>query len=191
MTLPAFVALDEEPFSDDELDGYLTDAVVESPAHGWQVNSTGEAEWACAHLAETQTEIAKLHIQANEWYENIAEWLVAESKRHRDTAEFFRGRLEDYGHRRRREDPRCKTITLPSGEVKTRTVKDRVVVEDEARLLRWLRENALEAVRVKESVDIRALRGLASIDGGEAHVQGEVLPGATVEPEHVEVTVSV
>jgi hypothetical protein len=189
MTIPAFVAVDEEPFdAESELDP--SDETASPVVEAWQVNSTGEAEWACSHLAASQARIAELTAQATEWHQRIIDWLATESRGYEHTAEFFEGRLEDYGHRRRRDDPRCKTITLPSGLIKTQDHKERVVVEDEERLVKWLRESAPEALKVTETVKLRELRALASIDAGEAHLQGEMIPGVTIEPEHVTVKVS-
>jgi hypothetical protein len=196
MSLPAFLAVESEPFTDAELDAYLDDQdipedqripYVSKPA-AWRIDSMGEAEWAMAHYADHEQAIVDATRQAHEWQERLMEWLESERKRHVDSLTFFAGALEDFARRRREDDPKAKTLHLPSGEVKSRSVAARVVVADETVLLPWLRENAPHAI--KEAVSVSELRRLATVADDRAVVEGEILPGVEVEPASVSYSIS-
>lgn len=145
--LPPEMALDAEPFTDDELDAALFPKIfvedhydgwvdVESGPGRWSIDGVATAEWAMAKLAVYQGRIAEAREQAEKWRVRVDEWereQVALSAPH---AEFFAGHLERYALERREETGE-KTLHLPSGEVKTVGHRPKVAVEDDGAVARW------------------------------------------------------
>jgi hypothetical protein len=201
MSLPAFLAVESEPFSPEDLDLALEpsrdpdDTLWErSPAIArWTIEDEGAAQWAMALYAEALAEVFRISAQADEWAERIADWQESESRRAGQRLAFFRVLIEDYARRRREEDPRHKTLRLPSGEVKSRSVAARVVVVDSDVALNWLRQNAPETIKVVQSVSMSELRKATRItdDGVVCPETGELVPGVEVEPDHVSFSVTV
>jgi hypothetical protein len=191
MSLPAFLAVESEPFSvEDDLD--VAGLPVTDAAIAWCITSTGEAEWAAAKWAEADAAVSAAVAQADEWHERVGEWLDAVAASDVGRAAFFESALTDYARARRDQDPRAKTLTLPSATVKSRSVAARVVVADSDAALDWLRQNAPEAVKVVESVSMSELRRLAKVHEDRAVLpDGQVVPGVEVEPEHVSYSVTV
>ena len=200
--LPPDLAVDDEPFSDDDLDRYaLGDSLPADAAFvgQWTVTDDGAAEWAMAKYAVLHAERERLLDQAAAYHARIDLW-IEEARRPLDRRlEFFRGALEDYARRRREADPRARTLVLPSGRVSSRSVPAKVTVADEAEVLRWARLHLADAeyqAVVRESVRLTDLRRVVRItesDEGTV-VRGEdgfPVAGVVVEPEHVSVSVQV
>lgn len=109
--------------------------------------------------------------------------------------------LQELGRRYRAADPRHnKTLTLPSGQVRTTTVNPKLEVVDEDAVIAWLEAYADEngkpvteylAVHVKPKLD--PLKKLADIlegpEGLVAAAHGELIPGVIVKPGDVSVKV--
>lgn len=128
----------------------------------WQITDTGGAEWAMRHVAVTEAEIAALRLQAEEWTRRIGVWFDTATRPLEARHAFFAGHLERYALARRAEDPKAKTLTLPSGQVRTRTTSAAAIVQDEAELVAWVKDNlpdvADTVVKTVESVRLTELR---------------------------------
>jgi phage host-nuclease inhibitor protein Gam len=162
--LPPFLAVDEEPLTDDEVAGFVqADAVdEEDDPHRprWSIDSDEEAEWAMRKLAYEERALRTINDQAEDWAGRIQQWRDEATKPHKSTAAFFRGALEDYA-RRQREEGRL-SVPLPSGKVSTRNVPASVKVADEATVLDCL--PAVERVYVtKESIRLRELQQITAV----------------------------
>jgi hypothetical protein len=189
--LPPFLAVDEEPLTDDEILGFIEAVAVdgEDDPHRprWSIDSDEEAEWAMRKLAYEERALRTINDQAEDWAGRIQQWRDEATKPHKSTAAFFRGALEDYA-RRQRDEGRL-SVPLPSGKVSTRNVPAAVKVADEATVLAALPDE-LRSVVVKESVRLRELQSVTRVDAdGVILPDGSLLPGAIVEPERVSVTV--
>lgn len=171
LPIPAELAVDDEPFTLDELDESLadtTDEVADLRPRRWRVEDDGAAEWAMRHLAVVEQDAADVETQATAWVERIAEWQARATRPLQTRAAFFRAHLEDYALRRREADPRAKSLTLPSGVVRTRVRGGDVVVADETALIAWAHEHLGShddglVVKVVESVRVSELRKLVTV----------------------------
>lgn len=129
----------------------------------WQITDDGAAEWAMRHLAVLNTERGQLSAQADEWVRRIRFWFDQAVRPIDVRAVFFTRHLERYALRRRAEDPKAKTLNLPSGRVATRLTSPAVAVYDEERLIAWCKENlepdeTATVIRVTEKVLVAELR---------------------------------
>ncbi len=118
----------------------------------WTVDGLKSAEWAMRKIADAQQKIDSFDAQANEWLEEIEAWHQRVIKRPTQTIEFFSEHLRRYALAQRALDPNAKTLVLPSGEVRTRAVNDRVVVRDKELVLAWARTAAPEVIQITETI---------------------------------------
>lgn len=171
------------------------------------------AEWALAKLAQVDAAITERHAHAEAMRAQIDGWLHDQLERGHggwpslmQQRAFFTSHLEAYA-REQRETKDRKTVALVAGEVATRTQKARVVIENEALLLKWCEEHGADAlVRVRRDVLVSTLAehtALVPIAADSEAVEAVVtfpdadgvqrvfkdVPGVAVEPEHVTVTV--
>ena len=136
--MPDRPRLEAAPFSDDELDLFLTDVDPNGYVSRWSVTDLGAAEWALERLGEALDEIADAEEQAAVWRGRIDEWLAAATARPARFAEFLTQQLADFGLAARDANPKVATIKCPAGQVSTRWVGPRPVIVDEVAVLEWL-----------------------------------------------------
>ncbi len=159
----------------------------------WSISSYGEAEWACAKVSAVDAELARIEAQYQEWLARLNDWRDAAVKPLQERRDFFASRLADYLRRLRKENPRKKSLPLPSGKVSSRRQGPRAVVVDEEAVIKWAHASMHpELVKVVESVRLAELRKAVVVDGEKVVDPStrDVLPGVAVEPEHLTVTVT-
>lgn len=204
LPIPAVLAVDVEPFTDDQLDAKLdgieVGAVVDTYGpNTFTVDDDGTAEWCARKFAALETERERVHEQAVYYRERIMEWEETETKRVRARADFFEGHLSGYMARRREEsrylkrdgtvDFRVKSVSLPSAVLKSsgRPARVKLAESDDAekQAVEWCLENGCLAA-VKRSLLVSGLKGVVSVADGRAVSEGgEVVPGLVVEPASV------
>jgi hypothetical protein len=157
--IPPELAVDDEPFTDEELDTYfavmdagpnaelrpdgsadpdMADAVeVGHAVAGWRVEGDDRAEWALRKLAVSREEVSRLEQQAADWRRKIEAWFEQAAAPHRRRALWAIDVLEDYALRLR-EHGGPATLHLPSGTIKTTESKPAIEVVDDAEVASWL-----------------------------------------------------
>jgi hypothetical protein len=185
--LPPFLAVDEEPLTDDEIAGFVEASAVdgEDPHRPhWSIDSDEEAEWAMRKLVYEERALRTINDQAEDWAARIQRWHDEATKPHKSTAAFFRGVLEDYA-RRQREEGRL-SVPLPSGKVSTRNVPASVKVVDEATVLAELPQEVRNVV-VKESVRLNLFQKATAVARtATLHVScGHVFEVVILDPKEI------
>lgn len=171
--IPAELAVEAEPLSDDELARYfdvheaftsasglpehMRPQPSETEAGRWRIESDDAAEWALRKLAMARDEAARLREQADEWAARIEHWFVQAAREHVRTEAFMRERLEDYGLRRR-DAGGAATLNLPSGTIKTTSSQPAVEVVDDATLALVLETALGEPPRALSDEDAASYR---------------------------------
>lgn len=147
---------------------------------GFTVTDLSSAEWALRKIARSQAWLD----QQREMYEaerdRLDTWIAGCRQDHDDTASFFGRMLENYHRIVLEDDPRRKTVKLPSGELVARKSPETVtVVDPEA----FVCEHGFDSplVRVKASPDMAAVK--------QAVKDGEALPGVELVPGEVRFSV--
>lgn len=115
-------------------------------AKAWRIHDDGAAEWAMAHVARADDELAQLKAQAAEWtieaedrLARIRQWFDHRAARHLATRLFMEAHLRRYALERRAEDPKhAKTLVLPSGAVRTVEHQPKAAVADEDAVVTWV-----------------------------------------------------
>ena len=122
-------------------------------------------------------------------HDRIGSWLERTNAPLAGRLEFYEAHLSAFAMKARAEGQ--KSVSLPDGELKTRTVPPTFEV-DRSIFLEWARENKRDDVmRVAYSPDLSGIKGAFLHDSGAAidPVSGEVVPGLIPIPERVTVTV--
>lgn len=183
--IPHELALEQEPFSEQELDevldtgplspeqlaeleGHLAPELV--AVHRWQIEDDQAAEWAMRMLAAIDLETSGIREQAALWVERINAWRNEATGRLHQRADFFDAQLRMYAIRVRRADPKRATISLPSGKISTRAPKEpKVEIANEEEFVKWAAETLPEeefeqVVETVEKARILAIRKLVRVD---------------------------
>lgn len=140
----------------------------------FHVHDLGSAEWAMRKWAELDGQIETVRTQADVWISRIREWQTAELQRLVVEQAFFDQHLTAYmaavreASKNDKGEPRTKSLKLPSGTLKSIGHAAVPLVEDEAALIAWARENVEpdeidEVVRVRTDVMISGLRRFADV----------------------------
>lgn len=141
-----------EPFTLEQLDRY-TDNVPEARAAAddaaelaeverWTITDDGAAEWAMAHVAAIDANLAELKEQRQAYLDRINRWHSAAVVRLGGRRGFFAAHLERYADQFRARDPkRNKTLHLPSGQVKSSDKQPKVAVLNAQTLVDWALDN--------------------------------------------------
>lgn len=106
-------------------------------ARRWRVTDTGGAEWAMRHLVAADQQLAQLGEQADEWAARIRAWFDHAARPLLAKRAFMEAHLQRYALDLRAGDPKAKTLTLPSGVVKTTERPPSVQVADEGTVVAW------------------------------------------------------
>lgn len=163
--LPDFLE-EAPPFADEDLDslfawsddGFQPEIPEPHPAQSpyrWSITDMPSAEWAIRKYAALDSEIAEAEQLAADWIEQVRQWLDRTKRPLVRRRGFFEEHLTGYALRRRHEDPRFKTLKLPSGDVPTRLQPARVAVRDDKAsvetFVEWALEHAPDTVKAKWS----------------------------------------
>lgn len=149
--------------ADDTAEGNADHAAnVPERARRWQVTDDRSAEWAMRHVAQAEAELAQLRAQADEWRQRIDTWFVQRARPLQATVGFMAGHVERYALAKREANPKAKTLTLPSGVVRTSYVAPKVEVADPDEVVAWAkRVGATLVVKTKEEPLVSQLREVA------------------------------
>jgi phage host-nuclease inhibitor protein Gam len=153
------------------------------------VNDDGEAAWAMRNLATASRRIDAIEKQANEEAERIERWVAYATKSHRETAKYFKDALESYMIRIREQEDR-KSLSLPDGDISSRSIQAKAAVSDLGVFLKFCEETGRNQwVRIKKEADLSALKDHVEFDGDTVldADSGEVIDGLV----HIEGAVSV
>lgn len=194
------------PFSDEELDAFLSPPLVDPdyPAAGhvpvedsrpakWQVVDTGSAEYAMRRVAHSRATIAARKAEAKVFKRQIDDWLAGQVGPLESRAAFFEQHLTEYA-RWQRETNGVKTLKLPSGEVPSRVVPARPEINDKV-FVAWALQNAwhsaLRTTYAPVADEVKRSVSFTQTENGWVAVgpHGEVVEGVELVPEHISFTV--
>lgn len=155
----------------------------------WEIDGQRTAEWALRRLRRSTGErddarelASELRAQADAYEEAVAR------RTERDIA-FFEGRLRAFHDRLLLENPKRKTVELPSAKLERRAGGVSVIVEDEDVLRAWAEEHDDELLDYKDPAILKTplkskYGGKVSAEAGAypavSDVTGEVLPGVKI-----------
>ena len=115
--------------------------------------------------------------------DRLEAWLADHRKRL--STEWIDQQLEAFHRARLADDPRAKSISLPSGTLVARQGQPAWDINPDV-FLPWAQSHAPDLVRVKHEVDRAAVKKALLVEGGNAiSADGEVVPGVQVADAEV------
>lgn len=196
MTLHELYESLEQAIDDPVLDAQLA-AVRDNPEaadtirEAFRIDTLAQADWAARKVAQARRRLAEAEDVAAAQIERINAWLAEQRQRcDRDTV-FLTGLLERFHRERLADDPKAKTIDLPSGAVLVARKQPDCWTFDDDQFVEWARTGYPDAVRVRTSVEVdrTVAKKLPVVDGQVVAPSGEVVPGVEVTPGEVRFTV--
>lgn len=138
----------------------------------WEITDMGGADWAARKITQARRRCAEAEAAAAAERAIIAEFVDAAQREATRVEAFFAGHLRRWHEALLAEDPKRKTISLPSGaKIQHRVGGNSVEVTDEASFVAWCKAEGLtdELCTVKPSKSaIRAAQSLfATTEDGE------------------------
>ena len=164
--------------------------IAETSGERFVVQDLDSANWAFRKLAAIEKKRAEIKELADKEVERIRNWQQQEEESLNNSKEFFEGLLTEYYVRQKEVDPKFK-ISTPYGKVSSRKQQPKWNYEDE-KVLKWLRENDTELIRIKEEVNKAELKKKYQVAGNEVVTEdGEIVEGITIEerPDSINIKV--
>jgi hypothetical protein len=155
-----------------------------SEGERFRVLDDGAASWAFRRLAEAEAEIESRRALARSEIETVERWLADAVKGPERSRAYFEALLVGYMARRFGDDPKTKTISLPSGTLTARAGTPKIEVDDVEAFFEFADGVAdslrPEYVREKIEANVSALkkRLVVTADGVLVEPEtGEPVPG--------------
>ncbi|NFI05175.1 hypothetical protein FC959_12280 [Clostridium botulinum] len=155
----------------------LKQDLQEERVQGFKVENLESATWCFRKLRAIGTKKAEIEAVAAEEIARIEAWKEEQLKQYDDDTEFFEGAISVYFIEERAKDKKFK-LSTPYGKVSSRKSK-KWIYEDEEALKEYVKENEIDAIRVKEELDKTGLKKICK-DGVNTET-GEIIPGVRIE----------
>ena len=154
----------------------------------FKIENLEAANWAFRKLAAIERKKKEIQELANKEIERIKAWQEQEERGLDNSKEFFEGLLTEYFAREREKDPKFK-ISTPYGKVSARKQQPKWNY-DEDKLVKWLKENNQDLIRIKYEPDKNEIKKTYKIVGTNVVTEdGEIVEGITVEERPEKVTI--
>lgn len=154
------------------------------------IQDLDSANWAFRKLAAIERKRKEIQELADREIERIKNWQQQEEESLNNSKEFFEGLLTEYYVKQKETDPEFK-ISTPYGKVSSRKQQPKWHY-DEDKLVKWLKENNQNLLRVKYEPDKNEIKKTYKIVGTNVVTEdGEIVEGITIEerPEKVAIKV--
>lgn len=158
----------------DELEDHITATVDDAPdqqSETFTIDTLEKADWAVRKIARERRRLAEERDLASCERARIDEWEAEQIERRTTATQYLEELLARYHRSVLDDDPKAKTIRLPSGELVSRKQPDSIVCDGGEDTIEWAEANAPELVIVKKSIDrSKAKQRLAPSD--DEHAEG-------------------
>lgn len=144
---------------------------------GFKIENLEGATWAFRKLRAIENKEAEIKVIAEEEINRVNAWKEKELEQYAKDKEYFSYLLEEFYRAEKAKDKKFK-LSTPYGKVTARK-SSKWNYENEEALVKYLKDNKPELVRVKEEVDKTELKKVFK-DGVDKET-GEVLPFVTIE----------
>jgi DNA repair exonuclease SbcCD ATPase subunit len=156
-----------------------------------RITSSMDIDCALKQIKHRKQQIEAQVQERDRLIEEINLWLADVTQEDREEVERLEGLLREYHERRLRENPKAKTIKHPFGTLEARKSPDKWNYREDD-LLRWMKENRPDLVRVKEEPNKQDLKKKAKVKDGWVYTEdGERVEGVMVTPGEVKFSVKV
>ncbi len=155
----------------------INQELQEERAEGFKVTDLSSATWCFRKLRAIAAKKSEIEEIAAKEIEYIEKWKEEQLKQYASDTEFFEGAVSAYFVEERAKDKKFK-LSTPYGKVTSRKSK-KWLYEDEEELKAYIKENDIDAIRIKEEIDKTSLKKICK--DGVNQDTGELLPGVRIE----------
>lgn len=155
----------------------LNQDLKEERVQGFRIENLESATWCFRKLRAISDKEREIQDVAASEIERIECWKKEQLKQYESDAEFFQGCISAYFIEERAKDKKFK-LSTPYGKVTARKTK-KWIYEDEEALKKYVKENDIEVIKVKEELDKVTLKKI--FKDGINQETGEVIPGVRIE----------
>ncbi|CUQ09672.1 phage protein [Clostridium paraputrificum] len=159
------------------MENTLLNSDLQEVREGFKIENLEGATWAFRKLRAIENKEADIKAIAEEEIARITAWRDAELKQYEGDKQYFSFLLEEYYKNEKAKDKKFK-LSTPYGKVTARK-SNKWNYENEEALVKYLKDNKPELVRVKEEVNKTELKKVFK-DGVDKET-GEILPFVTIE----------
>lgn len=159
------------------MENTLLNSDLQEVREGFKIENLEGATWAFRKLRAIEKKETDIKAIAEEEMARITSWRDSELKQYEADKQYFSFLLEEYYKNEKAKDKKFK-LSTPYGKVTARK-SNKWNYENEEALVKYLKDNKPELVRVKEEVNKTELKKV--FKDGVDKVTGEILPFVTIE----------
>lgn len=151
-------------------------------SEGFALRDDLDADNALEQIKNLKADIKQKHEFAEQRIQQIQQWEESEVEKLESKVEWCEQALQSYFMKLREDNPQLKTHSLPYGKLQMRKQRPLYKYDDE-KLLSFLKENNVNAIRVKEAPDKLALKKITKQAGNKLVIEdtGQFVEGVMLE----------
>jgi phage host-nuclease inhibitor protein Gam len=164
-----------------ELDDLMGELEKPEKKERFKVENKEQAEWCLRQISRLSKEQEEIEETAQTEIEKIIDWKKKQTESTQKSISFFEYLLTEYHQQVFKENPKAKTIKLPSGKLEARKASPEYQRNKDL-MLPWVEKNQPDYVVVKKDIDWAGLKKILKYENGTGidPDTGEVVPGLTV-----------
>lgn len=173
-----------------QFDIFMGETTEDQAKERYKITNLDSANWALRKLKAIQEKEGEIKELTEREIERINNWAKSELDSLGANTNFFEGLLMEYFVSEKEKDPKFK-ISTPYGKVSSRKSQPKWNYEDD-RVLKWLKENDKELIRIKEEINKAELKKKYRVMNGQVVTEdGEIIEGITVieQPDSISIKV--
>ena len=149
------------------------------PATPFVIDDDSKANWALGKIRQLDLQLAKDQRFFDKEQLRLKHWLDQVKNRYKNYRAHLEFLLVRYYRQLKDDNPKLKTVKLPNGSFIERTATGSPFDYEEEAVLEWVRTNAPEFIKTKESLDWASLKNYLTRQGDRIIYRdtGEVVPG--------------
>jgi phage host-nuclease inhibitor protein Gam len=147
----------------------------------FRVKDKEQAEWCLRQISRLLSKREEVKSLAQAEIEKITAWKNDQTESIQKSISFFEFLLIEYHQQIFKENPKAKTIKLPSGRLEARKAQPEYL-RDKETMLPWVEQNRPEFVITKKELDWAGLKKVLKYENGMGidPDTGEAVPGLNV-----------
>src|SRR5699024_11142112 len=143
------------------------------------------ADGALRKIKEAENEIEKVEYFAESQVRQVENWKAKETDKHHESIDYFQSLLAEYLQNKRKEDPKLKSITLPTGNVGFRKRQHKCIYNDDVVLEALENEKMTDFIKVEKKLDKRLNKKAFEVMGDKVinPDTGQIIEGIKVQEQ--------
>lgn len=155
----------------------LNQDLHEEVKESFKIENLEGATWAFRKLRAINAKAIEIKAIADAERSRINTWEEQQLKQFESDTEYFESLISAYFIEERAKDKKFK-LSTPYGKVSTRKAS-KWIYEDEEALKQYVKDNEIDAIRIKEELDKTSLKKICK--DGVNQETGEILPFVRIE----------